>query len=77
MAWITSVEKSEGAGRLQPTHVAAHVKVFQVEGGQTIIQIDTHGSTDRENPGKQSQTIQFGRESAYQLYAIMKNTYGF
>ena len=77
MAWIKSVRKAEGTGRLQPTEVTAHVKVFQAAGGTTIVQIDTHGSPDRENPGKQSQTVQFGREAAQQLYMILKDTYGF
>jgi hypothetical protein len=77
MAWIASIEKSEGGGKLQPTQVIAHVKIFHVEGGTPIIQIDTHGSTGRENPGKQSQTIQFGRDVAQQLSKILKDTYGF
>ena len=77
MAWIKSVQRTDGTGRLQPTEVTAHIKVFQAKGGTTIVQIDTHGSTERENPGKQSQTIQFGREAAQQLYTILKDAYGF
>ena len=76
MAWVSSIQKSKGTGKLQPTQVIAHVKVLQVEGGATIVQIDTHGSTDRANPGKQSQTIQFGRETGQQLCKILQDTYG-
>jgi len=77
MAWIKSVSLEDSKGKLQPTQVIAIVKVFDTEGSTRIVQIDTHGSDERENPGKQSQTIQFGRESAKQLFDIFKNTYGF
>lgn len=77
MPWITSIEKSEGTGKLQPTQVVAHVKVFSTEGGTIVVQMDTHGSADREKPGKQSQTIQFGREAAQQLCQIFRDAYGF
>lgn len=77
MGWVTSVERKEGTGKLQPTQFVAFVKVFLTEGGTPITQIDTYGSDDRKIPGKQSQTLQFGRESAEQLYKILKDTYGF
>jgi len=77
MAWVVSVDKKEGSGRVQPTHVTAFAKVFELERGRPIIQIDTMGSSDRENPGKQSQTLQFGREAAEQLYRLLRDTYKF
>jgi hypothetical protein len=77
MAWVKSVSREDSKGRLQPTQVVAIVKVFETDGSTRIVQIDTNGSDERENPGKQSQTIQFGKESAKQLYDIFKNTYGF
>jgi hypothetical protein len=77
MAWITSFERKAGSGKLHPTQLVAHVKVFRTEGDLPIIQIDTLGSEDREKPHKQSQTIQIGEESARQLYLILKETYGF
>ena len=45
--------------------------------GRVLIQIDTYGSKGRQNPGKQSQTIQLDRESAYQLCALLKKEFGF
>jgi hypothetical protein len=36
-----------------------------------------NGSADRANPGKQSQTIQLGREAARQLFDILTRTYNF
>ena len=77
MGWVTSVERKEGAGKIQPTQFVAFVKVISADGGTSITQIDTYGSDDRKNPGKQSQTLQFGRQSAEQLYKILKDTYGF
>jgi hypothetical protein len=42
-----------------------------------IVQIDTYGSEDRKIPGKQSQTLQLGKEAAFELYKILKETYSF
>jgi hypothetical protein len=77
MAWVTSVEANAGAGKIQPTQLVAKAKVFHTESGAAIVQIDTAGSMDREKPGKQSQTLQFGEQAAHQLYRILKDTYQF
>jgi hypothetical protein len=77
MAWITSFERKSGSGKVHPTQLVGHVKVFHTEGELPIVQIDTLGSDDREKPNKQSQTIQLGRTSAEQLFSILKETYGF
>ncbi len=77
MAWVSSVEQKEGNGKIQPTQVVAYAKVFPTESNTKILQIDTYGSSDRQIPGKQSQTLQFGPEAAAQLYRILKDTYGF
>jgi hypothetical protein len=76
MAWVTSVERRDGTGKLQPTQLTAYAKVFETETSK-IVQIDTFGSDDRKLPGKQSQTLQFGREAAEQLYLILKAAYKF
>jgi hypothetical protein len=77
MAWIKSFEKRDGRGKLQPSQVVGVVKIFEPTDGHPIVQIDTNGSADRANPGKQSQTIQLGRESARELFDILKRTYDF
>jgi hypothetical protein len=77
LAWIISFQQKSGSGRIQPTQVVGHVKVFVTNDSTPVIQIDTMGSTDRENPGKQSQTLQMGRESAKQLFDLLKQTYNF
>ena len=68
MAWVEKIEIQRGTGKLQPTQVVAHAKVFHGQDGSPILQVDTGGSKARQNPGKQSQTLQFGREAGKQLY---------
>jgi hypothetical protein len=77
MAWITAFELKEGSGKIQPTNVIAYTKTFQTDDRTVVVQIDTYGSTDREFPKKQSQTLQFGREAAQQLYELLRDTYNF
>lgn len=43
--------------------------------GRVILQIDTYGRDTRQVPGKQSQTIQIGREGAEALYDILKREF--
>jgi hypothetical protein len=77
MAWIKNFEIRDGKGKLQPSQVVGLVKIFKPTDGHPIVQIDTNGSADRANPGKQSQTIQLGREAAKELFDILKRTYDF
>lgn len=77
MAWIMSFERKTGSGKLHPTQLVGEVKVFEPDVGKAIVQIDTYGSDERKMPNKQSQTIQFGKELAHQLFTILKETYGF
>jgi hypothetical protein len=77
MAWIKSFKKQDGKGKLQPSQVVGVVKIFEPTDGNPIVQIDTNGSADRANPGKQSQTIQLGREASRELFDILKRTYDF
>ncbi len=77
MAWVEKFEMKEGRVRLQPTHVVGFVKVSTDLEINPVLQIDTYGSNEREIPGKQSQTIQIGREAAEQLYRMLGATFGF
>ena len=77
MAWITNFVVHDSSGRVQPSQVTGFVKAFATEDGDQVLQIDTQGSPERENPGKQSQTIQIGREAARELFDILKRTYRF
>ena len=77
MAWVTNFEIRDGSGRRQPSNVIGVVRRFEQPDGETVIQIDTHGSEDRANPGKQSQTLQLGRDAAKQLFDLLKRRYAF
>ena len=79
MVWIDKVELGQGSARktIHPTHCVAHAKVFDSDEGLPILQIHTAGSQDRQKLGGTSQTLQFGRESAEQLFLILKNTFDF
>lgn len=77
MTLITSFERKHGTGKLHPTKLVGYVKVIESDSHPPIVQIDTLGSEEREKPNKQSQTIQMGKESAHQLFLILKETYGF
>ncbi|HEX7947966.1 MAG TPA: hypothetical protein VF495_25090 [Phenylobacterium sp.] len=77
MAVITSFELSDG-GRLKRhgTEVPAKVFVFGEGPNGPIFQINTYGSADRATEGV-SQTMQFERSSAEELWRILGRTYGF
>ena len=77
MAWIKRFEQRPGAGRIQPSQVVGILKIFEPWDGAPIIQIDTRGSAERAIPGKQSQTIQLGREAAREPFDVLKRTYQF
>jgi hypothetical protein len=77
MAWVTSIRKEVATGKRQPTNVEAVIKIFDTADSRSVIQIDTRGSDERENPGKQSQTLQFGEEAAKELFVILKQTFKF
>jgi hypothetical protein len=77
MAWVSKIEETIGTGRIQPTQVVAAIKIFNLPGGAAIVQIDTRGSADRAIPGKVSQTLQLGQETARQLFDLLKRTYRF
>lgn len=47
------------------------------DGEAKLLQIDTSGRSDRENPGKLSQTIQLDKSSARALFDIIGKEFGF
>lgn len=56
--------------------IEATYTVFERD-GRVLLQVDTYGRDTRENPGKQSQTIQLDKEGAEALYRIIKREFGF
>ena len=45
--------------------------------GKHYVQIDTYGRSDREHPGKISQSIQLDEKSARYLFDLLKVEYNF
>jgi len=45
--------------------------------GKHYVQIDTYGRSDREHPGKISQSIQLDEKSAKYLYDLLSKEYRF
>ena len=77
MAWVKSVETQSGYGRIQSTQLIAKAKIFTVEGDEKVVQLDIIGPDATEITAYPGPTLQFGRESAAQLYKILKDTYRF
>jgi len=78
VAFVTSLERSERQTlRIQPTDVVCRYSVDRMESGEKLLQVDTHGSADRQIPGKVSQTLQFDEQRARQLWEILGSEFGF
>lgn len=52
--------------------VSCTYSIFRDVNGQQYLQIDTYGSSTRQEKGKKSQSIQFDKESIAQLMKIIK-----
>lgn len=53
------------------TEAAATYSIVQDKDGMKLLQIDTYGSTDREVPGKKSQSMRFSPAAIDQLRTIL------
>ncbi len=68
--------------RLDKDRNTIHEKVYTTYStfdnyGKHYVQIDTYGRSDREQPGKISQSIQLDEESAKYLFELLKTEFGF
>lgn len=45
--------------------------------GKHFFQISTYGRSNRENPDSKSQVIQLDEEMAYEMYKLLRKTFGF
>ncbi|VTZ25635.1 conserved hypothetical protein [Methylocella tundrae] len=77
MALVTELVGDEiKRPKLHPTQVPCYWSILTIEGAEApILQLDTRGSAERETPQKQSQTLQFDRHSATQLFLIIKREF--
>ncbi len=51
----------------------ADFQIIELNGWTRILQINTYGKSTRENPGKQSQVLQFDLRTIAQLQLIAKD----
>ena len=78
MAVVDRFEHDQKKPKTQPTIVVCHWSILHTDTGKaSLLQIDTRGSEERERPEKQSQTLQFTRESAKQSFDILKAEFDF
>ena len=68
--------------RLNKDRNTVHEKVYTTYStfnscGKHYVQIDTYGRSDREQPGKISQSIQLDEKSAKYLFDLLKAEYNF
>ncbi|MFN3608297.1 MAG: methionyl-tRNA formyltransferase [Hyphomonas sp.] len=76
MALIRKLEQKHMDRNSIHEEIEASYTVFERD-GRTFLQIDSYGRTDREIPGKKSQTIQLDEVGAAQLYSILESSFGF
>ena len=72
MARIAGFQKvTSDRHRLHKTEVECGYAVIDV-GGQHYLQLETYGSSDRQIPGKISQTLQRDKERALELRRLIE-----
>ncbi len=76
MALIKAFEEKRRDRQSIHDAIDATYSVFERD-GRTFVQIDTYGRTEREMPGKISQSLQFDDKSARALFDILSDTFGF
>lgn len=77
MAFVKEFARSGSASvRVQPTQVICRYRTGDASGTR-ILQLDTHGSEQRELPGKVSQTLQLDEARARQLWELLGREFGF
>lgn len=75
MALVSSLEfvRKERQSIHQPTRCLS--SAFTVQDGRSFIQLDTYGTDERAHPEKVSQSIQFDKQAATQLLALIRETF--
>lgn len=76
MALVRKFEEKRRERYSVHKEIDAYYSSFERD-GQSLLQIDTYGSKDRQMPGKQSQTLQLDKTGAAALYRILKDTFHF
>ncbi len=66
MATVRDLQIADGAGARPHTDVAAKLRLIELN-GEKFVQIDTYGSDDRQEVGKQSQSVRLSKAAFDQL----------
>ena len=66
MATVRSLQVADGVGLREQGEVLAKVRLVEIA-GEKFVQIDTYGSVDRQEVGKQSQSIRLSKAAFDQL----------
>jgi hypothetical protein len=74
MALVNTIEKIQKTSQRVHGPVECSYSVFS-EGGKRYLQLDTYGSSDRAQPGKVSQALQFDRKSAERLLQLIHEAF--
>jgi hypothetical protein len=75
MALVSLIEMSHKERQAVHRPTRCLYSVVIADDGQRLIQLDTYGSEDREHPEKISQSIQFDKAGALQLFHLLKQTF--
>lgn len=74
MALVNKIEKVQKASQRVHGQVECSYSIFS-EGGKRYLQLDTYGSSDRAQPGKVSQALQFDRTGAERLLQLIHEAF--
>jgi hypothetical protein len=74
MALIRSFTRKNMERNSLHEEIDATYTIFERD-GRIVLQIDSYGSTDRQIPGKKSQSIQLDRVGAEALYKLLKGEF--
>ena len=74
MAQVNSFERKSMERNVIHGAISATYAPFEAN-GEKYLQIDTYGSDSRDIPGKKSQSVQFNKQSAAELIAILRREF--
>jgi len=72
MALVANLLETKKESRGPHDPVDCYYSVFVGPDGKRYLQLDTHGRSDREMPGKISQTLQFDEHSGRALKSLLE-----
>lgn len=75
MAMVSNIERSEKSRQSVHSRTRCLYSIVDTTDGNRVLQLDTLGADDRQFPDKVSQSIQFDRNAAKQLLALIEQTF--